>query len=147
MDRIADKHREELLLRIIRDIDSGELEGTRFGAGEWRTGGGHGLILYNYRGSKQLQYEGYLHADLEALARTGVLEVSWNGNSLDVVVMPAARSYKSELTIPVWKRGLRATRGLGQPAKYVTLILIGAVLNQFANSVVWPWLTSIVGSR
>lgn len=144
MERIPDQRWEELLLRILGDIDRGSLPSERFGAAETRTMGYEGLLLYS-SGPQQLKYEGFLHRDLIALAELGYLSVSWHGKSLDIVVLPTARQYRRETRTPGWLRVLWRARSAGVPIKYAAAILAGALLTQLANSVIWPWLRGLLG--
>lgn len=144
MERIPDPRWEDLLLRVLADIDSGSLPLERFGAAEVRTMGYQGLILFT-TGPEQLKYDGFLLRDLSALADLGYASVSWHGESLDVVVLPTAREYQRELRTPPWFRILKRARGAQGPAKYAAAILVGALLAQVANSVIWPWLRNLFG--
>lgn len=104
--------------------------------------GYEGLSIYT-SGPEQRRYDGFLLRDLVALANAGYLSVSPHGKSLDVVVLSSARQYRRDMQASAWERSLRRASRASVPLKYAGALVAGALLTQFANTVVWPWLRGL----
>src|SRR5207244_5923020 len=103
MNRIRAKHREDLLLAILNDVETGVLKGERFTAYDVSRMGAPRAIQIDDDGGGSGGYEAAL-SDLERLADEGYLEVDRTGQSLDVAILPSARKYRDELrTIDIAK--------------------------------------------
>jgi hypothetical protein len=140
--------REKLLIEILELVRIGTLRGHSFGAAEVRTSGSVMLMLFNHEGGgSQPKLLGYIEADLEALGRAGLLEVTRTrgGKSFDVVVPPAAHDYVARLAEPkvktVARSGIAAMIGLRGAVGFV----LGVVTTLVLSAALGPWLRSIFG--
>ncbi len=141
MERL-DSASEQLLFRLLKDIESGALE-THLRAVDTTSHGGRSMIVYSK--GPQLSYEGSAPSDLIALEQYGFLTATPSGGGSDVIVLPRALAYRSETTRPAWKgTGLRTLRRARQFTWFVLAVLLGAILNELARAVIWPWLQGIV---